>query len=364
MFDSFHYGRPQFFATLLLLAFLGQCLWLVLPHVRHDVDVSKIHASLKASSGGYFRRLFPEIIEAALNRLPAAANPEQQLHYRGLPTIAFGLWLAGALWWVTRRLYGDAGGYVALSLYCFSPYLVVTAALWQPDVFVAWGLFGLVFTAIGLAHTLLAPPAKWRIRLLILGFALGVTATSHPAAGVMGVLFAAAFMLYLSPGRRRLAMALLLASALLGGVVFLAAAGFRTDIIFAAAGAFRGLRIALPPRDLFIGRELLSSLPVLLLLAFCLLAYGLWPRARYFGNTAPLLVAAPLFFLRQDPAASPWLWALPFLYAFLGGVCADLLETRRRRLVAGLLIVLLAASAAGGLATVARVRSLLDLMVR
>ncbi len=112
------------------------------------------------------------------------------------------------------------------------------------------------------------------------------------------------------------------------------------------------------------GRELLSSLPVLLLLGFCLLAYAVWRRARYFGNTAPLLVAAPLFFLRQNPATSTWLWALPFMYVFLGGVCADLLETKRRRLVAGLLVVLLTARAAAGLVTLVRVRSLLDLVAR
>jgi hypothetical protein len=29
---------------------------------------------------------------------------------------------------------------------------------------------------------------------------------------------------------------------------------------------------------------------------------------------------------------APWLWALPFLFTFVGGVFADALETRHRRL--------------------------------
>ena len=32
-----------------------------------------------------------------------------------------GIFLGGALWWVTRRLYGNPGGFIALALYCFSP---------------------------------------------------------------------------------------------------------------------------------------------------------------------------------------------------------------------------------------------------
>ena len=38
-----------------------------------------------------------------------------------LPFIAAGVALGGALWWVTRRLFGNFGGYTALTLYCFSP---------------------------------------------------------------------------------------------------------------------------------------------------------------------------------------------------------------------------------------------------
>jgi hypothetical protein len=60
--------------------------------------------------------------------------------------------------------------------------------------------------------------------------------------------------------------------------------------------------------------------------------YSVSRRTRYFGNTSPLLVGAPLMLLVTTGVTSePWLWALPFLMAFVGGVFADALETRRRR---------------------------------
>jgi hypothetical protein len=38
-----------------------------------------------------------------------------------LPFLFAGAMLGAGLWWVTRRLYGNLGGYTALALYCFSP---------------------------------------------------------------------------------------------------------------------------------------------------------------------------------------------------------------------------------------------------
>jgi hypothetical protein len=56
-------------------------------------------------------------------------------------------------------------------------------------------------------------------------------------------------------------------------------------------------------------------------------------RSRYFGNTAPLLMVlalAPL--VTTQTASAPWLWTLPFLFTFVGGVFADALESRYRKL--------------------------------
>jgi hypothetical protein len=64
-----------------------------------------------------------------------------------------------------------------------------------------------------------------------------------------------------------------------------------------------------------------------------LLLYATVRRSRYFGNTAPLVMVPLLFPLVTTQAVSePWLWALPFLFTFIGGVFADALETRQRRI--------------------------------
>ncbi len=56
-------------------------------------------------------------------------------------------------------------------------------------------------------------------------------------------------------------------------------------------------------------------------------------RCRYFGNTAPLVMVLLLLPLVTTQTVSrPWLWALPFLFTFVGGVFADALETRQRKL--------------------------------
>jgi len=72
-----------------------------------------------------------------------------------------------------------------------------------------------------------------------------------------------------------------------------------------------------------------------------LTAYGSWPRARYFGNTAPLItgLAAVLLF-SLVPAVRIWdaTLGLSFVFIFIGGLAADFLETRLRRPVAMILI--------------------------
>jgi hypothetical protein len=67
-------------------------------------------------------------------------------------------------------------------------------------------------------------------------------------------------------------------------------------------------------------------------------------RSRYFGNTAPLLCALALFpLITTGVPGTPWLWALPFLLTFIGGVFADAYESPRGRLAvaaAGAIVVL------------------------
>jgi hypothetical protein len=83
------------------------------------------------------------------------------------------------------------------------------------------------------------------------------------------------------------------------------------------------------------------------LLPATLATYFAWPRTRYFGNTAPLLIA--LLFIALGIAhphvagAGFLLASIPFLFIFVSGVLADLMETRFRALVTALVWGLLAA---------------------
>jgi hypothetical protein len=86
---------------------------------------------------------------------------------------------------------------------------------------------------------------------------------------------------------------------------------------------------------------LVVALPV------ALATYAGWPRARYFGNTAPLLVAAIFVALGMAhphvAGAGFLLAAVPFILIFVAGALADLMETRQRGLVsAGVLGLLIA----------------------
>ena len=56
-----------------------------------------------------------------------------------------------------------------------------------------------------------------------------------------------------------------------------------------------------------------------------------------------VLALAPL--VTTQTVTAPWLWALPFLFTFLGGVFADALETRYRKLFLVLTGAILAAQA-------------------
>ena len=85
-----------------------------------------------------------------------------------LPFLFAGCALGGCIWWVTRRLYGNLGGYTALALYCFSPAVLKACVAPNPDVLAALGVFGGVYTCIGVAHAMQGPRRKWRPRIVLL----------------------------------------------------------------------------------------------------------------------------------------------------------------------------------------------------
>src|SRR2546425_1646502 len=242
-FTRERFGRPQVLAGLLLLVFLGQCAWLVNRSAslsppeesriseglrrwneRHNPHMSlpsqeNDKAREAAETGVYdpnHSSLWYLIASAPLLLWPE----EMRLHSNHslvwlarAPYLLFGILLGASLWYVSRRLYGNAGGYVALGLYCFSPAIIRSSAVGfaEPDVGTAWGTFGTIFTAIAVAHTLYAPREvilwNWR-RIVLLGVSLALAIGSQFDLAIVVPLLLA-FMLYLAPERKAAAVGIL-----------------------------------------------------------------------------------------------------------------------------------------------------------
>ena len=295
-------------------------------------------------------------------------------HYWGwlarTPYLIFGVLLGASLWYVSRRLYGNAGGYIALALYCFSPSILRSSTLYsaQPEMGAAWGAFGAIFTAIAVAHTLYAPREvvvwNWR-RILLLGLSLALAIGSQFSLIIL-LPIALAFMLYLAPTRRRAALAIWGAACGVAFVLLFASYLFRPSVFWQGMrhASFFGITwqaFITPGVYALILRQIGRSGPVLLLAALpgALITYFSWRRPRYFGNTAPLIVAAFLLLLSLGTPHYPGfgfqLMATPFLFVFVAGIAADLLETRHRDLVMACLWGLLLANALWNLRELARV---------
>jgi hypothetical protein len=270
---------------------------------------------------------------------------------------------------VCRRLFGDAGGYIALALYCFSPGIVRACALWsaEPEIGAAWAAFGAVFTAIAVAHTLYAPREvilwNWR-RTVLLGLSLGLAVGSQfPLVVVLPV--ALAFMLYLAPNRRGAAVVIWAVACMIGAVLLGSSYFFRLRDIWnnLAVASFFPVSwnaFTMPRAYHQVLAQLGQSNPALVLaLPAALITYACWPRTRYFCNTAPLLVAILFLVLALGtphfPGLGFQLFALPFLFVFIAGISADLLETRYRQLPQAGIWGLLAANAIWHVWEIARV---------
>lgn len=347
---DFKIGKPQIVAGLLLLAFLVQCLWvagrskfvdreyqyLVLnqqgadPPWRVSSPATNLVAVLMLKLTIAIRNISPAPIQAAL------AVP--RLWLLRLPFVMFGGWLGAALWWVARRLFGDEGGYIALALYCFSPTMITISSHIGPEIILAWSGFGLVYTAIGVAHTVYASPRKWLPRIALLGISIGICLSTALWSFTIALL-AFAFMLYLAPGRRGVVVVVVANASIIGLCIFGGLALF--------SGGW-GMQAATLP-TLRLTWDLLRNLwfvvvdgyVVVVLYIVALTAYASWPRARYFGNTAPLITSfLTVLLFTAVPATGLWnpVLGLSFAFAFMGGVGADLLETQARRSFAFLLV--------------------------
>jgi hypothetical protein len=373
-FPRIRIGRPQRLAALLLLFFLAECLWVVNHQQLSQQDYRYAQCGRQmwerpSPLAGYFTTCgnlngdgtfayrvaglpltMQRLVLLGADKL---RKPENRLYTEGtlngstwearhelfsvkyllhLPFIFFAVWLGGGLWWVSRRLFGNEGAFFALGLYCCCPEVVSSAVTPNNDVLAMWGLYGLVYAAMGVAHAMQGPRRKWRPRIALLTVALGLTAAAHLLAATLGFIMAIVWMMYLADRRRSYVMQILIFSAVGALAILFAFYAFRTapfSYVFTGGGARFWFSLD-AARSFF---TTLANAPIAVATLTALLLYVTVRRCRYFGNTAPLVMVLLLFPLFTTQTVSqPSLWALPFLFTFLGGVFADVLETRQRKM--------------------------------
>src|SRR6202163_2864859 len=223
---------PQFAAAALLVVYLLQCVWLLRVHALHasvsDSDQAlRIYQGLEQWKGGPIAGTPKPLRAEAATGLPSAGRAghlrvrdgydqdRSPLYYlvaaapllvrsgswlpaslllllAASPNLFFGVMLGGSLWYVARRLYGNAGGYIALALYCFPPAMIMNVADARSlgEMGAVWGAFGTVFTAIAVAHTLYAPREvvlwNWR-RILLLGLSLALAVGNQFSLAILAL---------------------------------------------------------------------------------------------------------------------------------------------------------------------------------
>lgn len=354
---KFRFERPQKIAALLLLILLGECLWVSTQRslTQDDYQYARCGREIwekPEALPGYFTTCgnihdgtlayraagLPLTLERLLAGKSSKGTPWEMRHELSdigfllrLPFILAGLALGACLWWVTRRLFGNEGGYVALALYCFLPPVVRASTVPNNEILAALGLFASVYLAIGVGHALQGPRRKWRPRIALLALALGFTAAAHIAAFELALLLIVIFLAWVAEGRRAYIPTLLIVWVLGALLLLFASYAFSPDafsyVFRSAAGR---IWVSGNGAEWFFRNP--GNAAFSIALAGALALYAATRRSRYFGNTTPLIVGALLMVLMTTGVASePWLWALPFLVAFAGGVYADALETRQRK---------------------------------
>ncbi|MGB7137368.1 MAG: glycosyltransferase family 39 protein [Acidobacteriaceae bacterium] len=354
---KFRFERPQKIAAALLLLLLGECLWVSAQRPLSETDYEFARCGREmweqpSSLAGYFTTCgnihdgtlayraagLPLTLERIAAGQAETASTWEMRHEVGaiklvlrLPFMLAGLALGASLWWVTRRLFGNEGGYISLALYCGMPAVVRASTVPNNEMLAALGMFSAIYTAIGVGHALQGPRSKWRPRIVLLTAALGFTAAAHVAAFLVALFFAVALMAWAAEGRRAYIPTLLIVWVLGAFFLLFASYNFRPDafsyVFRSAAGR---MWVSLDGAEWFFRNPGNAAFAIALLGSLAL--YVVSRRSRYFGNTTPLVVGIPVMLLVTTGVESePWLWALPFLIAFVGGVFADALETRWRK---------------------------------
>jgi hypothetical protein len=274
-----------------------------------------------------------------------------------LPFLFCGLMLGASLWYVARRLYGNLGGYIALALYAFSPAMIIRSGHVSPEIVGAWGAFGLIFTAIAVAHTLYAPREvvlwNWR-RILMLGLSIAICVGAQFSLWVV-LVPSLAFMAWVGHVRRGAAMVIFVSACAIGAVLLWAVYGFhpgdfghalRSAAWLDPSARLLGLRTSYQLMEGFFLRNGPGSL---LLMLVTLVVFFVWKRTRYFGTAAPLIVAVLLLActiaMQQAAGDTLLVVAVPFLILFVAGISADMLESRRAVLANAMVVGVLIANA-------------------
>lgn len=371
---GFYIGRPQRVAALLLLMLFGECLWAIRHQPLDANDYRYAHCGREMWESpsmlqGYFTTCGnlngDGTFAYRLAGLPLTAQravlltadhfrkPADRLYANGslngttwearheldyvkylmrLPFVLFAIWLGGGLWWVSKRLFGPEGGAFALALYVFCPAIVKFATRPNNEILAMWGLYGLIYTAMGVAHALQGPRSKWKPRIILLTVALGLTATAHVLAAIVGFFAGMLFFFYLAERRRSYVAQIMVYAALGAMVIAFASFSFKvTAFLYVFTGGSARSWFSFDPVWQFVTTPANAGILVATLVAA--VVYLRSKRSRYFGNTAPLLMLLFLFPLYTTQVISaPWVWALPFLFTFVGGVFADALESKERKL--------------------------------
>lgn len=365
-------GVPQIFAGILLLVFFAECLWISVRTPLRANEIAQIQQGQlwlahRADEAGVRSVLVPML--AAVSVIGDGPNladstdfnifrptPRSWRWRARLPFVLIGVLLGSSLWYVARRLFGNVGGFIALTLYVFTPPLLQRSATVQPSIIAAWGAFGVIFTSIAVSHTLYAPRAvvlwNWK-RIVLLGVALALSTAAQPALVLLAPV-GLAYLLYLVPERRRASLIIFAAAGALSVALLFALCRFHpADLASSFTGfGWREFSPALFARTLtwsLLAIFFFRIPGVMLLLILALAAYAAWKRPRYFGPTAALIVWALLMVagvvLPHLGGYNLFLVSLPFAYVFIAGVSADLLETQQAGLVFGMLAGIILAHA-------------------
>lgn len=354
---KFRFAGPQKIAAVMLLVLLAECLWVSARQPLSESDYQYARCGREmwerpSPLAGYFTTCgnihdgtlafraagLPLTLERIVLGQQATTSTWEMRHEVGeiklllrLPFMLAGLGLGACLWWVTRRLFGNEGGYISLALYCFSPAVVRASTHPNNEILAASGVFSAIYLAIGVGHALQGPKRKWRPRIVLLTLAFGFTAAAHLAAFAVALAFSVIFMAWVAEGRRAYIPTLLIVWVLGAFFLLFASYGFHPDafsyVFRSAAGR---MWFSMDAAEWFFADPANAAFTIAL--AGSLLLYALSRRSRYFGNTTPLLVGVLLMLLVTTGVQSqPWLWALPFLITFMGGVLADALDSRWRK---------------------------------